>query len=67
MSTTHTMERPQSHKNGSRRGKAASRAHKPIEQVLQELANQVPQAEWDRLPPDLSDQLDHYLYGWPKQ
>ena len=31
--------------------------------ILEELARQVPPDEWDRLPPDLTDNLDHYLYG----
>lgn len=39
----------------------------PIEDVLGELAREVPQEEWDRLPPDLTDNLDHYLYGTPKR
>ena len=38
-----------------------------IEQKLAELAAEVPPEEWDSLPKDLSDQLDHYLYGWPKR
>ena len=25
----------------------------------------VPQEEWDRLPADLTDHLDHYIYGLP--
>jgi hypothetical protein len=39
----------------------------PIEDVLRELAREVPGDEWDRLPRDLSDNLDHYLYGTPKR
>jgi hypothetical protein len=39
----------------------------PIEDVIAGLAAQVPQAEWDRLPDDLTDNLDHYLYGTPKR
>ena len=38
-----------------------------IEEIIAELANQVPREEWDRLPSDLSDNLDHYLYGSPKR
>ena len=26
----------------------------------------VPQQEWDRLPADLTDNLDHYIYGTPR-
>jgi hypothetical protein len=40
---------------------------RPIEEIIRELAAQVPQAEWDRLPRDLTDNLDHYLYGTPKR
>ena len=39
----------------------------PIEDLLQELAGEIPQEEWDELPSDLNDNLDHYLYGVPKQ
>ncbi len=38
-----------------------------IEDVLAGLAREVPKAEWDRLPADLTDNLDHYLYGTPKR
>jgi len=38
-----------------------------IEEVLAGLAYEVPKAEWDRLPSDLTDNLDHYLYGLPKK
>jgi len=38
-----------------------------IEDVLAALAAQVPREEWDKLPEDLSDNLDHYLYGLPKR
>ncbi len=37
----------------------------PIEDVLSSIASEVPQEEWDNLPPDLTDDLDHYLYGTP--
>jgi predicted DNA-binding antitoxin AbrB/MazE fold protein len=41
-------------------------APQPIAQVesqLQQLAEKVPAAEWEMLPCDLTDRLDHYLYG----
>jgi hypothetical protein len=38
-----------------------------IEQVLQSLASEVPQADWSRLPEDLTDNLDHFLYGTQKR
>ncbi len=39
----------------------------PIEDLLEELAREIPQEEWDKLPSDLNDNLDHYLYGVPKR
>ncbi len=38
-----------------------------IEDLLAALAAEVPREEWDKLPEDLSDNLDHYLYGLPKR
>jgi len=40
---------------------------RPIEEVLAELAAEVPEEDWRRLPPDLTDNLDHYLYGTPRR
>ncbi|MFQ5672504.1 MAG: hypothetical protein ACE5G9_05365 [Nitrospinales bacterium] len=39
---------------------------KPIGQILEELGKEVPQEEWDNLPGDLTDNLDHHIYGTPK-
>lgn len=38
----------------------------PIEDVIQDLFADVPDGAWDSLPADLTDHLDHYLYGTPK-
>jgi len=38
-----------------------------IESVIANLVRDVPSAEWDRLPADLTDNLDHYLYGTPRR
>lgn len=35
---------------------------RPIEEILEDLAAEVPQEEWDQLPADLTDRLDYYLY-----
>ena len=40
---------------------------RPIEDILTELANEVPKNGWTKLPEDLTDNLDHYLYGTPKK
>jgi Arc/MetJ-type ribon-helix-helix transcriptional regulator len=45
----------------------ATPAHKPIWEVFQELSADVPDEVWDSLPPDLSEQHDHYVYGTPKR
>jgi hypothetical protein len=37
-----------------------------IEDKLRAIWTDVPKEEWDRLPADLTDHLDHYLYGTPK-
>ena len=38
-----------------------------IEEKIQRIAAQVPEDEWDKLPLDLSENLDHYVYGLPKK
>lgn len=42
-------------------------AARPIEDILSELAREIPEEDWKRLPSDLTDNLDHYLYGTPKR
>jgi len=38
---------------------------RPIEELLSDLSKAVPHEEWDKLPKDLNDNLDYYLYGSP--
>ncbi|MBS3030620.1 MAG: hypothetical protein HCA25_27275 [Dolichospermum sp. DET50] len=33
---------------------------------LDDIHSQIPQSEWEKLPSDLSKNVDHYLYGSPK-
>ena len=40
---------------------------RPIWQIALELGATVPDEEWAKVPPDLSVNLDHYLYGAPKK
>ena len=40
---------------------------RPIAEVLAEIAVTIPAAELATLPPDFTDQLDHYIYGTPKR
>ena len=40
---------------------------RPIAEVLAAIAATIPAAELATLPPDFTDQLDHSIYGTPKQ
>jgi Arc/MetJ-type ribon-helix-helix transcriptional regulator len=40
---------------------------RPIWEDILELTADVPDEEWDKLPPDLAEQHDHYIYGTPKR
>lgn len=33
---------------------------------IDEVSSQIPQSEWEKLPSDMSKNLDYYLYGSPK-
>ncbi len=39
----------------------------PIWEDILELTADVPEEEWDKLPADLAEQHDHYIYGTPKR
>ena len=36
---------------------------RPIEDILEEIAKGLPKEEWEKLPADLTDKIDFYLYG----
>jgi len=38
-----------------------------LEEKIAGIVSQVPEEEWAKLPSDLGDQLDHYIYGTPKR
>jgi hypothetical protein len=40
---------------------------KPIWEIVEEISASIPDDEWGKLPSDLSKNLNHYLYGAPKQ
>lgn len=51
---------------------AGAEPAKPIDgasmaEMIAEIAAQVPDEEWSRLPTDLSRNIDHYLYGSPRR
>jgi Arc/MetJ-type ribon-helix-helix transcriptional regulator len=39
----------------------------PVWEDILELTADVPDEEWDKLPTDLAEQHDHYIYGTPKR
>jgi hypothetical protein len=39
---------------------------RPIDELLAGIAAEIPPEELAKLPPDFTDQLDHYTYGTPK-
>jgi hypothetical protein len=47
-------------------GPAAQEA-KPVWEEILELTADVPDEVWDKLPADLAEQHDHYIYGTPKR
>ena len=48
-------------------GMSRRKKHRPIDEVIVDIMSDVPDEELKRLPPDLSENLDHYLYGAPKR
>lgn len=45
-----------------------SSVRKPsITEALLEMAQEIPSEERAKLPSDLAEQHDHYIYGWPKK
>jgi Arc/MetJ-type ribon-helix-helix transcriptional regulator len=40
---------------------------KPVWERILERSAAIPDEEWDKLPTDLAEQHDHYLYGAPKR
>lgn len=45
----------------------AQKDTRPIAEVLADIAAEIPPQEAAKLPPDFTDQLDHYIYGTPKR
>jgi predicted XRE-type DNA-binding protein len=40
---------------------------RPIWEVIAAIVAEVPPEEWDKVPTDLAENHDHYLYGTPKR
>jgi hypothetical protein len=42
-------------------------ADTPVLKLFEQIWEGVPDEEWERLPSDLAEQHDHYIYGLPKR
>ena len=40
---------------------------RPVWEEILELTTDIPDEKWDKLPTDLAEQHDHYIYGIPKR
>ena len=40
---------------------------RPLWEIAEGISSQVPLEEWAKLPADVAEQHDHYLYGSPKK
>ena len=67
MATTKRHSEPAPRPRQSARDKAPTKDTLALEKDLMELARTVPESEWAKLPKDLNENLDHYLYGSPKR
>jgi Arc/MetJ-type ribon-helix-helix transcriptional regulator len=56
-------ERQKSHEDHPENGAP----HAPIWEVFQETLKDIPEDEFEHLPPDAAEQYDHYIYGTPKK
>lgn len=39
----------------------------PLHEMITEISSEIPDSEWEKLPRDLSQQVDHYVYGLTKK
>ena len=54
-------------KNTAANEEPTSSPRKPIWERILERSAAIPNEEWDKLPTDLAEQHDHYLYGTRKR
>lgn len=69
MATTRGVHKTSTPKPSKRLNGKSTSATDPLalEKDLMELARSIPDTEWEKLPKDLNENLDHYLYGSPKR
>ena len=61
-----TSHKPIKDPNKATASKSGPR-HKTPWEIAAKLMAEVPEEAWDNVPSDLSINVDHYLYGAPKQ
>ena len=68
-STTRKTPRTARKSPARRKRKAAAKKDlgPPLSELIAEITKDIPASEWAKLPRDGAANLDHYLYGHPKQ
>lgn len=46
---------------------AAPKTLGDLVKLVEEITSSIPDSAWDKVPPDLAENVDHYLYGTKKQ
>ena len=60
-------QQPQEAKTPTASEEPSAPDRKPVWERILERTAAIPDEEWDKLPADLAEQHDHYLYGTPKR
>jgi hypothetical protein len=63
----HTAEKPERPTRSGGKRRTSSRKIPPIVGIARRLGRLIPDEELRLIPKDLSDQIDHYVYGAPKR
>jgi len=64
--TRYTREHPEIRTNEKEESRETGDGLASILKIVSEATKEVPEDEWDRVPDDLSINVDHYLYGSKK-
>jgi hypothetical protein len=64
--TRYTREQPEMRTNEKEESRETRDALDSILEIVSAATKEVPEDEWDRVPDDLSINVDHYLYGTKK-
>ena len=64
--TRYTREQPEIRTNEKEESRETGDGLASILKIVSEATKEVPEDEWDRVPDDLSINVDHYLYGSKK-